>query len=376
MKILIYQPRVSYYVGGGEVVPLEQARWFSKFGHDVTILTSSASFIKKSDYYKRFVKENNDIEIIELEVPSEFSYIYETTPGTVWKRWDAESLYFSKLALLNVDLNKYDIVSYHNVIDSLSAPIKKPSILHLHGYPEKMNYICDLLLSKTRPVVAVSHLVGKKWAEMTGYDLIPVVQNGIDISRFYPNETDKKYDLLYIGRIIEIKGIQYIIDALNILKENQQRKPTLAIAGKGDYKESLELQVKELGLEDQISFLGYVPDEDLPSLYNSSLVTVLPSYAREGVLTTMLESSACGIPTITTEGTSMTEFLEDRVNGLTTKPKDAESIASSISKILEDDNLRNSLSENTLKKIKEKWSWDIKIKELEGIYNQVIKDGK
>ncbi len=376
MKILIYQPRVSYYVGGGEVVPLEQAKGFRKLGHEVTILTSSAPFIKKSDYYNRFVKENSDIEIIELEIPEELSYIYETTPGTVWKRWDTESLYFSKLALLKVDLDKYDIVAYHNIIDSLSSPIKKPSILHLHGYPEKMNYICDLLLSKVRPVVAVSYLVAKRWVEMTGYDFIPVIQNGIDTLRFSPSETDKKYDLLYIGRIIEVKGIQYIIDALKILKEKQQITPTLAIAGKGDYTQDLEFQVKELGLEDQISFLGYVPDEDLPNLYNSSFVTVLPSYAREGVLTTMLESSACGIPTITTEGTSMTEFLDDRFNGLTTKLKDAESLASSIFEILDDNKLRNTLSENTLKKVREQWPWDVKIRKLECVYEQVIKDGE
>ena len=373
MKILIHQPRVSYYVGGGEVVPLEEARYFSKIGHEVTILTSKAPFIKNSDYYLNFIKNNPDIRIIELNVPKNLEYIYKTLPGTNWKRWDLESLNFSKIAFTEIEYSNYDIVAYHNIIDSINAPLNTPSILHLHGYPEELNYVYELILSKERPSVAVSHLVASKWKEMTGFNNIDVLHNGIDITRFSPNKNiEKKYDLLYIGRIIEIKGIQYIIDAIKILKDYKNITPKLAIACKGDYSDIFKETVKSLGLEYQIYFLGYVNDDDLVDLYNSTLVTVLPSYAREGVLTTMLESSACGVPTITTKETSMTEFLEDGVNGLAANARDAEDIARNIFKILNDNDLRISLANKTLDKVNNMWSWDKKIKELEAIYSKVI----
>lgn len=48
MKILVYQPRASYYTGGGEVYSLQNAKFFAKLGHDVTLLTTKAPFIKES----------------------------------------------------------------------------------------------------------------------------------------------------------------------------------------------------------------------------------------------------------------------------------------------------------------------------------------
>ena len=54
MRILIYQPRVSYYVGGGEIVPINQAKLLIEKGFDVIFVTSCADWIKESDIFKEF----------------------------------------------------------------------------------------------------------------------------------------------------------------------------------------------------------------------------------------------------------------------------------------------------------------------------------
>ena len=56
MNIAIYQPRVSYYVGGGEILPLDHGMFLKKCGHKITIITTRASFIKESEYFKNYKK--------------------------------------------------------------------------------------------------------------------------------------------------------------------------------------------------------------------------------------------------------------------------------------------------------------------------------
>jgi len=76
MKILIYQPRVSYFTGGGEIYPLQNAKFFTKLGHDITILTTRADFLTPSDYFTNFIKNNKDVKIKYLDLDESFKDIY------------------------------------------------------------------------------------------------------------------------------------------------------------------------------------------------------------------------------------------------------------------------------------------------------------
>lgn len=98
MKILIYQPRASYFVGGGEVYPLQNAKFFAKLGHDVTLLTTKADFLEESEYFKDFIKENPGVKIEYLILDDNFKEIYDIPAGIDWTRWDRESLWVARLA--------------------------------------------------------------------------------------------------------------------------------------------------------------------------------------------------------------------------------------------------------------------------------------
>lgn len=96
MKIAVYQPRISYYVGGGEVVPLQMAKYFSKHKHDVTIVTSHHPE-GNSDYFGSFLKANSNIKTLYLELPKTLKWIYEEKPGTSQLRWDYEAVHVGRL---------------------------------------------------------------------------------------------------------------------------------------------------------------------------------------------------------------------------------------------------------------------------------------
>ena len=92
MKIAIHQPRISYYSGGGERVPLEQASQFCRLGHKVFIITSEPE--KKSQLYLEFLRSNPDAKIISFDLKKVRPDIYKIKPGQNQTRWDEESLAF------------------------------------------------------------------------------------------------------------------------------------------------------------------------------------------------------------------------------------------------------------------------------------------
>jgi glycosyltransferase involved in cell wall biosynthesis len=377
MHILIYQPRISYYVGGGEVIPFEHAKFFQKTGHKVTILTCRARFINESEYFVNFKINNPEIQILYIDIPDTLKWIYDKEPGSDWERWDMESIHFAQLALPLLQDYNFDIAGVHNILDSLGIPVLKKYVLHLHGYPKTLNYLCQLLLKRNQNLIAVSNLIKNKFHELGVNQPITVSPNGIDDNQFFPIIREKKYDLIYMGRLIEIKGVQYLLEAIKILVEKfNYLDIKLAIAGKGAYGDTLKSYSQELGVSKNVTFLGYVNESEKNNLYNESKIGIFPSYDKEGILTTMLEASSCGLPIVTSENSSMSEYIENGINGLLSGLKDPESIANCIDKLLSDKAFYNELSFNNLSKIKTGWSWKVKILELDKLYEKYTTEDK
>jgi len=380
MRIYIYQPRCSYYVGGGEVVPLEQAGFLNKLGYDVTLITTNVPTMQKSNLFKRFIQENKTVNIEYINIEPELFKIYDIRPGMNQFRWDLESLYVGLLArdLIKSLIGKEDICAVHYVTDLIGVPYNANYVLHLHGYPENLSYLDKLVTYNRKNLLAVSNLISEKWKNMlkesNGEYAIEVIYNGIDTSRFYPKPVRKKYDAGYIGRLIEIKGIQYIIEAIKILRDEHAFKMSFAIAGTGPYENELKALVKKYDLKDSITFLGYLSDENLNDFYNSLYFTVLPSYRREGVLTTLLESSACGIPAISTLGTSMAEFINNNENGILVKPEHSRELARAIKKLKYDEKERLKLGQNAYSTVKQNWQWESQAERLSRFYNKVVNE--
>lgn len=323
MRILIYQPRISYFIGGGEIYPIQTAKFFSILGHDVSILTTRASFITPSDYFLNFVEENPKIKIEYLDLDENYRSIYQEPAGINWERWDSESLWIARLAYEFLCHNKYDIVSTHCVIDSYAIPFDQKHVLHLHGTPSELNYACKLILPKKKNLIAVSLKVAEKWKKLGVYEKIKISTNAIDENVFFKDEKAKRnLDLLFVGRLIPIKGVQYILKALKLLKDNYNLSPIFTIVGDGPYKNELLDLAKSLKIDKQVIFKGLVYHKELVNLYQNAKIAVLPSYDKEGIMTTLLEAASCGTPSITTKGTSMEEFAQNNKNALLVNPSD------------------------------------------------------
>lgn len=153
--------------------------------------------------------------------------------------------------------------------------------------------------------------------------LIPV-SCGIDTSRFHidPN-VDRvaclrrfgldpdRVTFLFVGRLDAEKRLDVLIRALALL---DRPNVALAIAGQGTAAESWQALAQQLNVMDRVHFLGYVPDEDLPTLLNSIDIFAMPSDA-ELLSIASLEAMACGRPVLAARARALPEIIEDNVNG-------------------------------------------------------------
>ncbi|MES3005444.1 MAG: glycosyltransferase family 4 protein [Patescibacteria group bacterium] len=365
MKLLIYQPRASYYVGGGEVVAINQARYLIKIGFDVYFVTSKASWLSESDAFKKF-KQDFSNNILQIDIPDNLKYIYDIEAGSDWKRWDLESIHFGLYVKEFIKDIKYNLGICHLPLDLVALNNSQKNIIFLHGYPASLNYACELILHNQHEYIAVSKKVKDEWQRLLGNVNIDVVYNGVDTEYFSPsNQIDKKYDVLFVGRLIESKGILNLLDAFkDLIKIRSYLK--LALVGTGPLKNKIDSYIVENHLSSNVESLGYLSETTLLDTYRLSKIAVLPSLSREGVLTTALEATACGLPVVTSKGLSLEEYIRHGKNGFLVNTSEKKEIISTLEYFFESNTLLSEMS-IVARDISIEWDWNKKIKELKKI---------
>jgi glycosyltransferase involved in cell wall biosynthesis len=147
---------------------------------------------------------------------------------------------------------------------------------------------------------------------------IVVIPNPIDTDLFYPQEKvalkDDVLHILMVARYVGYKRHKDVLDAVVLVKE-QGKKVKVTFVGKtGDDKESIRAYVKDIGLENVVTFLDPVPEKDMQKLYTSHDVLVLPSY-NEAIGLAVPEAMACGLPTITSDTVGANVYVKKDVTG-------------------------------------------------------------
>ncbi len=187
---------------------------------------------------------------------------------------------------------------------------------------------------------------------------ISIIPNGIDSEHFRPKKEMRPQGVFIItlgaSRVTARKGIQYLIEAVSRLVAKYPRI-RLKILGDGNDRERLEKMVKELKLENHVSFLGRIPRDETASYYQEASVFVLPSL-NEGMSNAMLEALASGLPIIATDTGGSQELVADGENGFIVEMKSAEDIAEKLEHLISDPELRRRFGEASRRRA-EQMSW-------------------
>lgn len=191
-------------------------------------------------------------------------------------------------------------------------------------------------------------------------DKITLHPNWIDVNRFAPTEgvKEKKGHVLFVGRLTEQKNLPLLISAI------EGTDITLDIIGDGELKDNL--QSRKRG----INFFGKYPNDQLPELYNSYPVYILSSH-YEGNPKTLLEAMSCGRAVIGTNVPGIASIIQHEQSGILCEPK-SDDLRQAILRLLQDDDLRNSLGQAAREQIIQTQSLDILVDREVSLYKRLI----
>lgn len=195
-----------------------------------------------------------------------------------------------------------------------------------------------IVLQRAHSATVVSTAMRAAVGQLGGdTEKVAVVPMGVDMAdRFVPGNAAQRSrnKLLFVGRLVEKKGLRYLLDALPALL---QARPDihLTIAGFGPDEAQLKLRVVELGLQQSVRFLGAVAQKDLPQLYQSAALFVAPfvrteSGDQEGLPVALMEAVACGCPAVAGNVEGLQDIFGLHAKECMVDPRDSGAITAAI----------------------------------------------
>jgi len=193
----------------------------------------------------------------------------------------------------------------------------------------------------------------------TGYfpaNRIFVTKNIVRTQQFKPNTEfrsrlnipqDHKI-LLFVGRVIRVKGIHDVIDAFANIKKNY--KATLIIVGDGSEFGNIKQSIQAQGLTENVILTGFIPERDVVEFHANSDVLVYPTYDQEGFPMALFNSVAAGMCIVTTPIRAATDYLTDPENCKWVKPQNSASIYTAIDTLFQSETLMNEMRSNNMQK--------------------------
>ena len=387
MKILMltweYPPRI---VGGISRVVHDLSSRLIKDGHEVTVITYRDG---DTPYYEND-KGVNVYRVDNFMInPNNFiDWIMQLNFNMV-----------SKASELISKGEKFDVIHAHDWLVAYAAKTLKhsfniPIVATIHAtesgrnsgiHTETQRYINDtewLLTYESTEVIVNSNFMKSDIQRLFGlpFEKINVIPNGINLTNF--TGIDRDYDLrrqyamdnekiiLYVGRLVYEKGIQYLIGAMPKILQNYHDSK-LVICGRGGMIDELKNEVHNLGIDNKVYFAGYCDSKKVQKMYKCADVAVFPStYEPFGIVA--LEAMLAGVPTVVSDVGGLNEIIDHGVTGMKSYAGNSNSIADSVLALLFDKKLCDTVSKNAIKKVKDLYNWNKIAQDTHYVYEQAI----
>ena len=318
MHIIALENHPSSLRGGQELFLLEACRGLARRGHKVSLLyVTEGNLLQEYQKFSTHIFKVDSFSLDRSKIARIFNFFAD-----IWNIPTSQSsVVFS---------NRYHDTLFGSFL-ALSKNISHVSFLQLppleHGFPRPL----AIGLKGVKRFIALSNQTKLDWVK-SGFneEKIDIVHGGTNPEIFKPtsdfslirkewNIPESTKIISYVGRLDKEKGLETLIKAFALLKKSNL-DAKLLIAGKPlsqgeEYKQSLEQLAIDLGIEQDVDFLGHVANTT--SVYQVSDVAVLPSLWSEPFGRTNIESMACGTPVVASRTGGITEILtEEFQNGL------------------------------------------------------------
>jgi 1,2-diacylglycerol 3-alpha-glucosyltransferase len=348
MRILLLSHGYPPTISGVTVVVQKLARALVSHGHQVAVLTASES-------NRPYRSEDQGVQLIRT--PS--------FHNPIWSEGPIPALTNRSFNRLVTDFRPDVIHTHENFILALQLArvrgrLKVPTVVSCHAVPD---FVAQFLPRIPWLDQAVVRLV---WFYMVrvlnsfdvavfptqthrdlfldqGLAIRPVViSNGVDTNRFHPpngqfEDVDRRYQLpagqriLFVGRLCQDKNLETLIRAMPEI--SARKRAHLLLVGRGDHRPGLEELVQERRLQDNVHFLGYVPEADLPAIYRASNLFAITSKVEVQSIPT-LQALVSGLPVVAADSGALPELVRHGVNGYLAPADDPRAVGQAALQIL------------------------------------------
>lgn len=351
---------------------------------------------------QKLVERGHDVTVFAARSPkhSHLTEIEGLLVRRISKNLSVYNSYLPISLLWHFDPNDYDIIHAHTPVPAIAdivalrnSALRTPFFLTYHNDITKSGLLgsvvssiyngtlgkfliknSDIIITTTRSYANNSKLLKSSLSKLR------VVPNGVDCDLFKPgldaNLIRRKYDIdpsdklmLFVGRLDHYKGCEYLVRALPHIAE-QIEHVHLLIVGSGPQHGFLRQTAAALHVDNKITFAGYVEDEELPYVYTSADVFVLPSVScYEGFGIVQLEALSSGKPVVTTTLPGVRDVDSQGVATLHVRPKDPLALSEAIITLFKSPDLSEEMGRNGRKLVLERYSWSKVVEMMEKLYS-------
>lgn len=234
-----------------------------------------------------------------------------------------------------------------NVYFKIAKFFGKPIILHFHAFspdttifgPNKKIY--SKMFNDANAIIALSNIWKIQITHVVkNPNKIKVIYNPCS-PIFFPLNPEKQKTILFAGTLNQRKGYEDLIKAYSLIS-HRHNEWKLILAGNGEIEKAKSM-ARELHIEDNITFTGWVSGDEKNNLYNNASIFCLPSYA-EGFPMAVLEAWSYGIPVITTPVGGLPDILIPNENAMVFEAGDINNLARNLELLISNKELREKLS--------------------------------
>ncbi len=298
---------------------------------------------------------------------------------------------------------KIDVINTHwaipqGFIGSLTSSITKvPNVTTIHSseitiltrIPFKKS-IASTIINHSSRIVSVSRHRYSEFvsliddsANLKNSNKVIFIPMGVEVPKIScgfnsiidQNILINKKIILFVGRLVEVKGLDYLLKSIKLVIEQEgDHKVVLLVAGDGPLKSKYKNMVNDLKIIDHVIFLGEVKHSDLWNYYSIADVVVVPSIVdssgyQEGLPVVVIEALSSGRPVIGTRTNGIMELIIDGVNGLLVESENSQDLKDKIIKVLSDKDVAHTLSKNAASSVRQ-YNW----KKISDEYYTIFQD--
>jgi len=237
-----------------------------------------------------------------------------------------------------------------------------------------------------------AELAQLQWLYQAETRKIEVIPPGVDLSHFYPIPRDEARAyigvppcdqmLLFVGRVETLKGIDALIEALALMRQNGEQvclaviggDPDLSPEALSDEMTRLQAMREQYGLQESVAFLGRKSQDTLPYYYSAAEAVVVPShYESFGMVA--LEAMACGTPVVASQVGGLAFLVQDGITGFTVPVDEPGTLAARLTELVQNPGLREQMGHQAAVFARE-YDWEKITERMIKLYKEVLLEAK